>query len=70
MSFLPVSKIHDIGYNEPSKTLTICFGAPTSGIVRFFDVPDYEFLNLKYAEDQNEYYLENIRGQYHYQTII
>lgn len=68
--FLPVSKIHDIGYNAPSKTLTIVFGAPTSGIVRFWGVTEYEFLNLKYAEDQNEYYLENIRGQYEYTTIL
>ena len=68
--FLPVSKIHDIGYNATSKTLTICFGAPTSSIVRFWDVPEYEFLNLKYADDQNEYYLENIRGQYEYTTIL
>jgi hypothetical protein len=70
MSFLPVSKIHDFGYNAPSKTLTISFGSPTSSIVRFWDVPEYEFLNLKYAEDQNEYYLENIRGQYEYTTIL
>lgn len=68
--FLPVSKLHDIGYHAPSKTLVICFGTPTSSIVRFWDVPEYEFLNLKYADDQNEYYLENIRGQYEYTTIL
>jgi hypothetical protein len=70
MSFLPVSKIHNFAYNAPSRTLTISFGSPTSSIVRFWDVPEYEFLNLKYAEDQNEYYLENIRGQYEYTTVL
>ena len=70
MSFLPVTKVHDMSYSPHSKVLTISFGVPTTSIVRFFDVPDYEFLNLKYAEDQTEYYLENIRGQYEYVTIL
>ena len=70
MSFLPVTKVHDMSYSSSSKILTISFGVPTTSIVRFFDVPDYEFENLKYSEDQTEYYLENIRGQYEYVTIL
>ena len=70
MSVLPATKIHDISYSPRSKVLTISFGVPTTGIVRIFDVPEYEVENLKHSEDQTEYYLENIRGQYEYVTII
>ena len=70
MSVLPVTKVHNISYSPRSKVLTISFGVPTTGIVRIFDVPEYEVENLKHSENQTEYYLENIRGQYEYVTII
>lgn len=70
MSVLPVTKVHNISYSPRSKVLTISFGVPTTGIVRIFDVPEYEVENLKHSENQTEYYLENIRDQYEYVTIL
>lgn len=70
MSVLPATKVHDISYSPRSKVLTISFGVPTTGIVRIFDVPEYEVENLKHSENQTEYYLENIRDQYEYVTIL
>ena len=70
MSVLPVTKVHNISYSARSKVLTISFGVPTTGIVRIFDVPEYEVENLKHSENQTEYYLENIRDQYEYVTIL
>ena len=68
--FLPVKKITSFGYKPNTQVLTLCFGSPTTSIVEFFDFSKEEFEKFKNSENQQEFYLEKIRGNYHYKTFL
>jgi hypothetical protein len=68
--FLPIKKITSFRYKSNTQVLTLCFGCPTTSIVDFFDFPKEEFEKFKNSENQQDFYLEKIRGQYHYKTFL
>jgi hypothetical protein len=63
----PVSStsIRSVGYDLSQQTLEIEF--QSGEVYDYFDVPREVYVELMHADSHGQYFIQNIRDQYHYE---